>query len=296
MILRTNYFDILNKYKDKPYIKVLTGLRHVWKTTLLNTFSDYLVSEGIKQENILKINFELPSTFDINDYKSLINYVMDWASNKKEKCYLFLDEISRVLEWEKAVNAFHSLNIFDIYITGSNADLLSSDLSTYLAGRYIEILIHPFSYKEFIMMFPKSDFKSYITFGGIPSIYPLNLDYDITMNVLRDSFKSAVLQDVIGRYKIRNVSILEKIIQYVFTNVGRTFSALSIYKYFKSLRINVTVDTLLSYLMILQEAFLIYKVSRNDLIGKQILKTEEKYYISNHGFREAISGNNFKVI
>jgi uncharacterized protein len=188
------------------------------------------------------------------------------------------------------------MGTFDLYITGSNADMLSSELSTYLAGRYIELLIHPFSFKEFIQLNNNSTFQDYLIYGGIPSIQSFNLQYDFSMNALRDSYRSAILQDVITRHQIRNAFILEKLIQYVFTNVGKTFSALSISKYFKSQRISVSVDTILSYLNLIQDAFLIYKVSRNDLIGKSILKTEEKYYIPDHGIREAISGNNMVVI
>lgn len=206
--------------------------------------------------------------------------------------YLFLDEIGRISDWEKAVNGFHSMSIFDIYITGSNADLLSSDLSTYLAGRYIEILVHPVSYKEFIRFHPKSTFLDYVTFGGLPSITVFELDYEPSMNALRDSFRSAVFQDVVSRHSIRNPIILEKLIHYLFANTSKTFSALSISNYFKSQKISVSVDTILNYLKLLTDAFLIYKVMRHDIVGKSILKTEEKYFIADHGLREAIVGNN----
>ena len=296
MIKREHYIKLLNSYRDKPFIKVLTGLRRVGKSTLLNLFIEELLSQGVRKEAILAINFELPNSFDLTDYKTLSDYVTQWAKGKEGPLYLFLDEIGRVREWERAVNGFHALNRFDVYVTGSNADLLSSELSTYLAGRYIQILVHPFSYLEFLMVYPKATFQDYLVFGGIPSIYSFNLNYDLSMNALRDSFRSAVLQDVITRYQIRNTVVLEKLIQYVFANVGKTFSALSITKYFKSQRITVSVDTILNYLAMIQEAFLIYKVGRNDLLGKTILKTEEKYYIADHGIREAIAGNNVKAI
>ena len=296
MIKRQTYLEILNQYKDKPFIKVLTGLRRVGKSTLLNMYVDELKSQGVDESRILKINFELPESFEITDYHILTNHVLNFSKGKHNTIYLLLDEIGRVKDWEKAINGFHAMGTFDLYITGSNADMLSSELSTYLAGRYIELLIHPFSFKEFIELNKNSTFQDYLIYGGIPSIQSFNLQYDFSMNALRDSFRSAILQDVITRHQIRNAFILEKLIQYVFTNVGKTFSALSISKYFKSQRINVSVDTILSYLSLIQDAFLIYKVSRNDLIGKSILKTEEKYYISDHGIREAISGNNMAVI
>ena len=296
MIKRKRYLDILNSYRDKPFIKVLTGLRRVGKSTILNLFIQDLIEQGVSENSILSINFELPSSFEITDYKTLTNHVLTWAKEKKGPLYIFLDEIGRVAEWEKAVNSFHALKLFDIYITGSNADMLSSELSTFLAGRYIEILIHPFSYQEFLTVYPQAKFNDYLLFGGIPSIYAFNLDYALSMNALRDSFRSAVLQDVVTRYQIRNAVILEKLIQYIFANVGKTFSALSISKYFKSQRMTVSVDTVLSYLSMIQEAFLIYKVGRHDLIGKSVLKTEEKYYIADHGIREAIAGNNPRVV
>ena len=144
------------------------------------------------------------------------------------------DEIGRVLDWERVINAFHASKKYDIYITGSNADLLSSDLITFLAGRYIEIKIYPLSYKEFLMFHPKSSFNDYIVFGGMPHIAPFKLDYETSMKALRDSYNSAILQDVVRRYNIRNVSLLEKIISYIFANTSKTFSASSISRYLKS--------------------------------------------------------------
>lgn len=205
---------------------------------------------------------------------------------------MFLDQIGRVSQWEKAINAFHAMNEFDIYITGSNADLFSNDLSTFLAGRYVEILVQPFSYKEFIELYPTSNFNDYIIFGGIPSISLFNLDYKYSMNVLRDSFNSAIYQDIINRYNIRNTYALEKLIYYIFENTSQTFSALSISRYFKSEKINISVDTILIYVKNIEDAFLIYRVPRNDLEGKRILKTEEKYFVADHGIREAIIGFN----
>ncbi|QLY40245.1 ATP-binding protein [Hujiaoplasma nucleasis] len=296
MIKRIRYLNILNNYKDKPIIKILTGLRRVGKSVLLDLFINELLESNVKKEHILKLNFELPEHFDIQDYKDLSDRVISWSEGKQGNLYVFLDEVGRVKDWEKAVNGFHTMDQFDIYVTGSNADLLSSDLSTYLAGRYIEILVHPFSFKEFRQLKPNASLNDYITYGGMPSIAAFDYDYEISMNVLRDSFNSAVLQDVIHRNKIRNSTVLEKLIEYVFNNTGKTFSALSISKYFKSQRISVSVDTILNYLKVIRNAFLIYKVRRNDLMGKLVLKTEEKYYIADHGIREAIVGNNEKVI
>jgi uncharacterized protein len=296
MIRRETYLSSIRTYQDKPLIKILTGLRRVGKSVLLDQYIEELTSQGIHNDRILKLNFELPANYGITDFEELTKHVLIWAEQKTGPLYLFLDEVGRIKDWEKAVNGFHAMGVFDIYITGSNADLLSSDLSTYLAGRYIEILIHPLSYQEFILFHPQSSFMDYVTFGGFPSITLFNLDYEPSMNTLRDSFRSAVFQDVISRHSIRNPIILEKLIQYLFANTAKTFSALSIANYFKSQKINVSVDTILNYLRLLSEAFLIYKVMRQDIVGKNLLKTEEKYYIADHGLREALVGNNGAVI
>lgn len=296
MIRRDLYLEKLYKYKDKDFIKVITGLRRVGKSTLLDIFKNELIDSGINKNNILKLNFELPNTFKITNYQVLTEHVLSWSSNKKGKLYIILDEIGRVENWEKAVNAFHTMGIFDVYITGSNADLLSSDLSTFLAGRYVEILVYPLSYKEFKELYGDSTFNDYLIFGGIPSICSFNLDYVYSMNALRDMYQSAIFRDVIQRYNIRNTIVLERLIKYVFENTSKTFSALSISRYFKSERINVSVDTVLLYLKHMKDAFLIYQVKRNDLLGKKILKTEEKYFVADHGIREAIVGNNINSI
>ncbi len=292
MIKRELYLVKMRAYQDKPFIKILTGLRRVGKSVLLDQYINELKNQGVQNDQILKLNFELPINFGITNYVELTKHVLDWSENKIFPLYLFLDEVGRIEDWEKAVNGFHAMSKFDIYITGSNADLLSSDLSTYLAGRFIEMLVHPLSYKEFTRFYLNSTFKDYILFGGIPSISLFQLDYEPSMNALRDSFRSAIFQDVVSRHSIRNPIILEKIIQYLFANASKTFSALSISNYFKSQRTSVSVDTILNYLKLLSDAFLIYKVMRHDIVGKNILKTEEKYYIADHGLREAIIGNN----
>ncbi len=296
MIVRSQYLNTLKKYKDKPFVKVLTGLRRVGKSTILTMFADEIIKNGVNKDNVLLINLELPQFFNIKNYLDLTNYVETWAKGKKDKLYVMFDEIGRVLEWERVINAFHASKKYDIYITGSNADLLSSDLATFLAGRYIEIKIYPLSYKEFLMFHPKSSFNDYIVFGGMPHIAPFKLDYETSMKALRDSYNSAILQDVVRRYNIRNVSLLEKIISYIFANTSKTFSASSISRYLKSEKINATVDTIINYLKFCEDAFLINRVKRNDILGKEILKTEEKFFISDHGYREAMIGFNLKSI
>lgn len=296
MIERIEYIQKLSDFKDKPFVKVITGLRRSGKSVLLDMYIADLIKNATREINVLKLNFELPENFDIKDYKDLTNKVLEWDKKCSGQLYLFLDEVGRIKDWEKAVNAFHAMNKFDIYITGSNSDLMSSDLSTYLAGRYVEILVHPFSYKEFKNYHKQATFNDYITFGGLPSITVFDLNYDLSMTVLRDSFQSAILQDVIQRYDIRNSATLEKLIIYLCANTSKTFSALSISKYLKSQNIKISVDTILHYIDILEKAFILYKTSRYDINGKALLKTEEKYFIADHGFREAVVGNNEAAI
>jgi len=302
MIIRKNYLNHLFEYKDKPFIKVITGMRRVGKSVLMDQFIEALKEKGVSETRICKINFELPTSFDLVDYQTLTRKVLDFKGKNKQTVYLFLDEIQRIKDWEKAVNGFHALNSFDIYITGSNADLLSSQLSTYLAGRYVEIKVHPFSYQEFKMLHVRKHydetayFNQYLVFGGIPSIGVFDLDYDVSMSTLRDSFKSAFFRDVVLKNQIRNTVVLDRLINYLLSNTGKTFSALSISHFFKAERITASVDTILSYLQFIEEAYLITKVKRQDLNGKIILKTDEKYYIEDHGIREAVVGGNQKDI
>lgn len=296
MINRTHYLNQLKMYQDKPYIKVISGLRRSGKSVILDQYIQELLGQGIPNDRILKLNFELPENFNLANYVDLSQRVLNWSGNLSGTKYLLLDEVGRVEGWEKAVNGFHAMLTFDIVITGSNADLLSSDLSTFLAGRYIEILVHPLSYLEFTQLHPGASFKDFVVFGGLPSISVFKLDYETSMTALRDSFKSAVMQDVIQRYEIRNAIILDKLVHYLFANTSQTFSALSISRYMKSQNIKVSVDTILNYIQILMSAFLVYKAPRYDVLGKAVMKTDEKYFIADQGFREALVGNNEKSI
>ena len=209
-------------------------------------------------------------------------------------------------EWERCVN---SLRVdedfrFDIYITGSNAKLLSGELSTYLAGRYIEFFVYPFSFKEFFEIIQvknqeikvKEAFQNYVKFGGMPFLYNLNYNYETSMQYLQDLYASIILKDITQRNNIRDTDLLERIINYIIINIGNTFSANSISKFFKSENKKVATETILNYIKACEEAFLVYRVARNDLLGKKILNVNEKYYIADHGIREATMENNQKNI
>jgi hypothetical protein len=217
---------------------------------------------------------------------------------KKNKQYIFLDEIQQVKGWEKIVNSIQIDYDADIYLTGSNATLLSSDLSTFLAGRYVAFQIHPFSFSEFVSLFKEKDlsrkelFQKYIVYGGMPFLKYMDLEYQSSMQYLNDVFNSVVIKDIVTYNSIREVDLLERIIRYTLENIGNTFSATSISKYFKNEGRKVYVDTVLNYLSACEKAYLIRKVPRYDLKGKKILKVNEKYYVEDHGFREALTANN----
>lgn len=220
------------------------------------------------------------------------------------KVYLFFDEIQEVADWEKCVNSFRVSLDCDIYITGSNAKLLSGELATYLGGRYVEFVIYPFSFSEFLELyrtvFPDAStmqaFQTYLLSGGMPYLSHLRFAEEPSRQYLTDLFNSVQLKDIVKRNRVRDVDLLERIIAYTMANVGATFSATSLVKYFKSERRTVSAETVLNYIKYCVDAYLFYQVKRQDLQGKQILATNEKYYIADHGIREAVFGGNLRDI
>jgi len=220
------------------------------------------------------------------------------------KAYLFFDEIQEVDGWEKSVNSFRVEFDCDIYITGSNAKLLSSELTTYLAGRYIEFVIYPFSFEEFAKLYTETWpntaiqdlFTSYLVFGGMPYISNLRFETVPSQMYLQELFNSVVLKDIVKSNKVRDVDLLERIINFVFANAGSVFSAASISKYFKNESRVAAPETVLNYINHCVDAFLFYRVRRQDLQGKKLLAINEKYYVADHGIREAVYGGNMKAI
>ena len=220
------------------------------------------------------------------------------------KVYLFFDEIQEVRDWEKCINSFRVEMDCDIYITGSNSRLLSGELATYLAGRYVEFVIYPFSFGEFIELyrtvFPEADraecFRRYLTLGGMPYLANLRYEEAACRQYLQDLFNSVELKDIVQRHRIRDVDMLERIIAYVTANIGTTFSSTSVSRYLKSEGRSVAAETVQGYLKACTEAFLFYRVKRKDLPGKKILAVNEKYYAADHGVREAVFGGNLRDI
>ena len=306
MLKRDEYIKQIVPFIDKDVIKVLTGIRRSGKSVMLKLLMEELKNIGINEKQFIYINFENLKYRNLKNYERLYDFILNKVDDKYKSYYIFLDEIQEVEEWERCVNSLRvdeDFN-FDIYITGSNAKLLSGELSTYLAGRYIEFVVYPFSFKEFFEIIQeknqeikvKEAFQKYVKFGGMPFLHNLDYNFEASMQYLQDLYASIILKDITQRNNIRDTDLLERIINYVIMNIGNTFSATSISKFFKSENRKVAIETILNYIKACEEAFLIYRVARNDLLGKKILNVNEKYYIADHGIREAIMENNQKNI
>ena len=304
MIKRKDYLDKITPFIDKELIKVLTGVRRSGKSFMLELIKDELILRGVDKENFISFNFEDMSYSNLLNAVALHEKVSELILKKSGKVYLFFDEIQEVDNWEKAINSLRVKFDCDIYITGSNAKLLSSELATYLSGRYVEFIIYPFSFKEFTQLytdeFPNSDertiFKEYLILGGMPYLNNLRFEKEPSKLYLRDLYNALVLKDVVKRNNIRDIDLLERIISYITVNIGTTFSATSVSKYFKNEGRVVAPETILNYIKACESAFLFYRAKREELQGKKILSTNEKYYIADCGIREAVFGSNMKDI
>ena len=288
MILRPNYINQINAFIDKPQIKIITGIRRSGKSTFLKILKNELIDRNIDETQIVLINFESFNYLGISDAVKLYNYVKEIIS-KNQKHYLLFDEIQEVKDWEKAVNSFLVDFDVDIYITGSNSHLLSSELATYLTGRYVEIPIYTLSFKEFLTFrkhyFNENDseiiaFNQFLKLGGFPVIHTVNYSEDSAYKVVHDIYSSVILRDTIQRYKIRDVELFERVVKYAFDNVGNTFSGKNVADYFKNQQRKIDINTVYNYLNGLEGAFILYRLSRFDIKGKEILKTQEKFYVS----------------
>ena len=304
MIKRELYMSRIRPFIGSELIKVMTGIRRSGKSVMLELIKQELVESGVSTDQFISINFEDMSYAHLQTAKALHDEIKKRAEGFSGKAYLFFDEIQEVKDWEKCVNSLRVSLDCDIYITGSNAKLLSGELATYLGGRYVEFVIYPFSFAEFIELYRpiapdesiQKYFQKYILSGGMPYIANLRYADAPAKQYLRDLFNSVQLKDIVKRNKIRDVDLLERIISYVIANVGTTFSATSLSKFLKSEQRTVAPETILNYIKYCCDAYLFYQVKREDLHGKQILATNEKYYIADHGIREAVFGGNAKDI
>ena len=300
MIKRNLYLEEIKKYMNKPLIKVITGMRRSGKSMILKLIQEELKNDGIDEKNIIYINFESLVFMDIKNFETLYKYIIEKTDNISGKIYILLDEIQEVKGWEKAINSFLVDLDVDIYITGSNANLLSSELATYIAGRYIEIKIYPLSFQEYIDFASENNkktplsideyFYQYLNFGGLPGIHIFNYNKEEIYQYLADVYNSILLRDVIARNNIRDIELLERVVLYIMDNIGNTFSAKSISDFLKNQGRKLSVETIYNYLKALENAFIISKVQRYDIKGKNILETQEKYYLSDLGFRNAKLG------
>ena len=299
IIKREEYIDKIRPFMNKHIIKVLSGIRRSGKSTILKQLIHSLINDGIPEENIVWINFELSDYFQLNTIEKLEEFISNKLENVDGKVYLFFDEIQVVPQWEKLINSYFAKGNYDIYITGSNSKLLSGEFATYLSGRYVELNIYPFSFREYLKYHKISDdfkthFYNYLDDGGMPSTF--DYEGDNKRLIIMDLYNSIVLKDIIQRNKIQNVDLLDRIMRFIMYNIGQTFSANKIYKRLKQDMVNLSVNTIYNYLKFFENACLIYQVKREDLQGKKILKYDEKYYLSDLGFRQSIIGNNQRDI
>lgn len=304
MIERELYMHRIRPFIGNDLIKVITGIRRSGKSVMLELIQKELLAQGAAAGNFITINFEDISNARLCTALALHDEILRRAEKIEGKVYLFFDEIQEVEAWEKCINSLRVALDCDIYLTGSNAKLLSGELATYLAGRYVEFVIYPFSFGEFYELyreaFPESGlsacFNKYLLLGGMPYLHRLGYEPEACRQYLQDLYNSVELKDIIKRNNIRDVDLLERIIAYMTVNTGSSFSANSIAKYFKSEGRKVSAETILNYIKAVADAFLFYQVKLEDLPGKKLLAVNEKYYVADHGIREAVFGGNLPNI
>ena len=292
MINRDNYLNKLIRFKDKELIKVITGIRRCGKSTLFDLYIDYLLEKGIGKEQIIRLNLEDPIYYELNDYLKLYNYIKD-KMNPNKMNYIFIDEVQNIPEFQKAVDGLYIQKNVDIYITGSNAYLLSGELATLLSGRYVEIKMLPLSFKEYSSALPNENidrlYQKYISTGSFP--YTLKLDDidDIDMYI-KGIYDSIVLKDIMARKNFQDLQMLQSIINFMLDNIGNLYSTNKIADTMTSSGRKISVHTVESYLTAFTEAFILYKATRYDVKGKQYLKTGDKYYVADLGLRYFLLG------
>ena len=304
MIKREMYMKRIRPFIGNDLIKVMTGIRRSGKSVMLELIQKELIASGIDADNFICINFEDLRNVHLLNAMALHEEILKRAEQIRGKVYLFFDEIQEVEDWEKCINSFRVSLDCDIYITGSNAKLLSGELATYLGGRYVEFVIYPFSFMEFLELYHTVNatasvqecFQKYLLVGGMPYLSNIRYEEEPSKQYLSDLFNSVQLKDIVKRNKVRDVDLLERIIAYVMANVGTTFSASSLVKFLKNEHRSTSTDTVLNYIKYCCDSYLFYQVKREDLQGKQILTTNEKYYIADHGIREAVFGGNMRDI
>ena len=301
MIFRPDYMQAIKAFKDKPLVKILTGVRRCGKSTIFLMLREELIKEGVSEKDIIEKRYtdmDIPENITAKQmYDELIEAIGD-----KKHCYLLLDEIQEVPDWERAVNNLLECGKADIYITGSNSKLMSSEISTYLTGRYIQIPVFTLSFREYID-FKKDSRKSktelleeYIRFGGFPIIALGEYEPQQAYQIVNGIYYTVVSRDIVKRHRINKQDLFDRVVKYIIENLGKTFSANSISNFLKSEHRKVSVESIYNYLRWLEQAFIIYPCARYDLQGKNILKTQEKYYLSDVSLKYALLGYNRKML
>lgn len=300
MILRPDYINAITPFIDAPLVKILAGVRRCGKSTIFDMLVKELEQKNIPNDNIIKRKYTNP---DYEDFSAKDMYSdLKKAIKSTGRHYLFLDELQEIKDWEKVVNSLMEDFDVDIYVTGSNSKLMSSEISTYLTGRYVLIPVYTLSFKEYLT-FKNKDissarevFDEYIQFGGFPIIGISDFDTKSAYQIVEGIYASVITRDVSKRHKIRNKELFDRVVRYIIENVGKTFSASSIVKFLKSENRSLSVETIYNYLKWLSEAFIIYPCKRYDLQGKSILKTQEKYYLSDISIKYSQMGFDRKML
>ena len=294
MIERKEYLKQLISFKEKDLIKIITGIRRCGKSTLFDLYIEYLKEQGVSEEQIIKINLEDPD-MSFDNYKELYNYVKE-KLNANKMNYVFIDEVQNVENFQKAVDGLYIKKNVDLYITGSNAHLLSGELATLLSGRYVEIKMLPLSFKEYLSAFEKNIDKQeklldYFKYGSLPQTVELfKTDPDLINSYLDGVFSTVIYKDIMTRNKINNKLILESVLKYIFSNIGSQITTKKISDTLTSINRATSNHTVENYISAFLEAFLLYKVDRFDVKGKQVLSSGYKYYIVDLGFRNYLLG------
>ncbi|MEI7578653.1 MAG: ATP-binding protein [bacterium] len=297
LLKRTIYLKRILPYVDKSIVKVITGQRRVGKSYIMLLIVEELKQRKVKKEQIIYINKEDLSYEFIKDHTDLAKYVESRIKDiklKYQKIYLFIDEVQEIKTFEKAIRSFLLNDKFDIYLTGSNSSIVSSEIATYLSGRYIEFRIYPLNYKEFLKFSGLDNSNKtllmYMRYGGLPFLRNLELVDEVIFNYLKNIYNTILLQDVVKRFDIRNVNFMESLVKYIADTTGALLSANSIANFLKQERSSISPNIVLDYLSALKSAYFIDDIKRYDIRGKKLLKLNSKYYLNDIGIRNAISG------
>ena len=298
MIFRENYVKKIMAFTDTHFVKVLTGVRRCGKSTIMQMIMDELHKKGISEERIVSYRFD-SMEYEGMTAKQLYEMLKTKLSDT-EKTYLFLDEVQEITSWEKTVNSINTDFNVDIYVTGSNSRMMSSEISTYLTGRYVSFRIFTLSFEEYLT-FKKQygkvedihkELVNYIKYGGFPAIHLQEHPLDNAYTIVRDIYNSTIFSDIVKRNQVRKVDQLERVVKFVFDNVGKTFSAKSISDYIKSEHRTIDNETVYNYLEKLESAYILHRCSRYDVQGKELLKTQEKFYLADSSFKYSVLGYN----